>query len=403
MLVQDSTRLPEIVLVTASLSVGGTERQIVDLASSLHERGWGVLVYSFADGRFSSELRARGVAVIVSPLQAEWSRFPKMRMFIRRGAIAAHLLKILLKRRPSIVQFFLPEAYLIGTPLAVVARIPVRIMSRRSLNLYQQKYGAPAAWIERRFHRLMTAVLGNSRKVSIELRDQEDVPVEKIGLIYNGVDLDRIVHDDVSTLRTALGISSASLVLVSVANLIPYKGHRDLIEGVASVASKLPSGWVLLLVGRDGGLGNELRRVVANYGLDRHVLFLGERSDISVILAASDIGILCSHQEGFSNAILEMMAAGLPVVATDAGGNAEAIIDGECGVIVPISQPTALARALLRLANEPTFRQKMGAAASKRVVEHFSKEQCIERYDALYRVLLNGGMPSDLPQIRLND
>jgi glycosyltransferase involved in cell wall biosynthesis len=113
--------------------------------------------------------------------------------------------------------------------------------------------------------------------------------------------------------------------------------------------------------------------------------------------------MLCSHQEGFSNAVLEGMAASLPMIVTNVGGNAEAVLDGECGIVVPPSDPPRLAEAIARLAKSPELRTAFGGAARRRVTEHFSLESSVEAYDAMYRALLSGAEPQDIPEIRVED
>ncbi len=144
----------------------------------------------------------------------------------------------------------------------------------------------------------------------------------------------------------------------------------------------------MLCVGRDDGLGPTLAELARGLRLDGNIRLLGSRADIPALLASADIGILCSHEEGFSNAILEGMAAGLPMVVTDVGGNAEAVVDQETGFVVPAHDPAALGAAILALASNAELRKKLGKAARRRVETHFSLEQCVERYDALYRDLI---------------
>src|SRR5262249_9201621 len=154
----------------------------------------------------------------------------------------------------------------------------------------------------------------NSRAVVAQLRD-EGVPPARLGLIYNGID-PRAFNNvpPPAEIKIRLGIGEAPLVLTTVANLIPYKGHHDLLEALAGIADRLPPGWVLLCPGRDDGLGPALAQRARALNLHERVRWMGPRKDIPSILHASDIGILASHEEGFSNSILEGMAAGLPMV-----------------------------------------------------------------------------------------
>ena len=118
-------------------------------------------------------------------------------------------------------------------------------------------------------------------------------------------------------------------------------------------------------------------------------MFLGSRKDVGSLLAASDIGILCSHEEGFSNAILEGMAAGLPMIVSDVGGNAEAVIHDETGLVVPAGDPKALANAIVALIGNPERCRTMGHAGRMRTERSFSMEACVEEYNRLYKNLLS--------------
>jgi glycosyltransferase involved in cell wall biosynthesis len=385
----------EILFVTASLHIGGTERHLAAIAPALVKLGWQVSVYSLTGGgALREEMEQNGVKVFVPPPRL--STLPHLPQFILAGA---DLLKVMRRRRPAVVHFFLPAAYLVGASLAFFSDIPVRIMSRRSLNVYQRRYPL-ALWFERRLHRKMTAILGNSKSVVRELHEMEDVPAGRLGLIYNGVDVSRFADAGLQqATRGELGLGSHTLALVMVGNLIPYKGHGDLISALGLAAAQFPEDWRLLLVGHDFGVAAELREQAVRLGIDRNILFLGLRNDVPDILSACDIGVLCSHQEGFSNAILEMMAAGLPMIVTDVGGNAEAVLDGTTGIVVPPRDPDRLAAAIVRLAQDPSLRERFGRAGRCRVAEHFALERSIEAYDVLYRALLAGDSPQDIRQI----
>jgi glycosyltransferase involved in cell wall biosynthesis len=317
---------------------------------------------------------------------------------LRLPLAALHLFGVLLKRRFAIVHCFLPEAYLVGAPLAFLLRTRLLVLSRRSLNDYQRNHPLGGA-AERRLHPLMSAVLANSRSVAKQL-ESEGVNVSRIGLIYNGVGEVGPVATGRAETRSRHGIDEHALVLVVVANLIAYKGHLDLIEALGRIKAKMPATWRLLAVGRDDGLGEALRSRAEALGLDAHVSLLGVRSDIPDLLNASDIAILASHQEGFSNAVIEGMQAGLPMIVTKVGGNAEAVVDGETGLVVAPRDPDALAAAILRLASDGELRQRYGEAGRRRVEAHFSLEACVAAYEALYGGLLDGKTPDQIAEVR---
>jgi glycosyltransferase involved in cell wall biosynthesis len=231
---------------------------------------------------------------------------------------------------------------------------------------------------------------------------EEGVAKQRLGLIYNGVDLERAApKTGRSKTRAALGISADALVLIVVANLIPYKGHLDLISALGDAEPSLPSNWQLLIVGRDDGLGATIESLAAKLGIGYHIKFLGSRGDIPDLIAASDLGVLPSHEEGFSNAIIEQMGAGLCVIATDVGGNPEAILDRTTGLIVPPQNIGALSRAIVQLANDPALRSRFGSAAQARVQSSFTLDACVARYESLYRGLLSGKQPCEIEEVRV--
>jgi glycosyltransferase involved in cell wall biosynthesis len=389
-----------ILFITSSLDVGGTERHLASISGILRARGWDVAVYcTGGEGAFAEVLRRDGISVMVPPRPGQ-SRLGALfgGRALRLPLAAFHLLRVLLKGQFAIVHFFLPEAYIVGAPVAFLARARVLVMSRRSLNNYQENFPL-GGFVERRLHSLMAAVLANSRSVAKQLGG-EGVAAHRIGLIYNGVGETGRTGASRAQVRAMLGLDDTLLVLVIVANLIPYKGHLDLIEALGRIAGKMPANWRLLVVGRDEGVGAVIQSRADALGIAGHVSLLGRRSDIAELLCASDIGLLSSHQEGFSNAIIESMQAGLPMIVTDVGGNAEAVIDGETGLVVAPRNPEALADAILRLAGDAEERRRYGEAGRRRVEVHFSLEVCVAAYEALYRGLLAGKKPSEIPQVR---
>jgi glycosyltransferase involved in cell wall biosynthesis len=396
------TDRPQILFVIGQLTVGGTENHLAMVAPPLVRKGWRVCVYPLAgNGPLGAILEAGGIEIIKPPIERRAHPQNIALRCLRLALASGKLLTTLIRRKPVIVHFFLPAAYLIGAPLAALASSPIRIMSRRSLNVYQESH----PWLsrfERRMHLGMTAVLGNSRSIIRELKDQESVPAQKLGLIYNGLDLSRFAYPGTrQQARGHLGIAPDELVIVTVANLIPYKGHADLLNALGRIKTRLPDKWRLLVVGRDDGIGPDLKRQSADLGLSGHVDFMGSRDDVPRLLAAADVGVLCSHQEGFSNAILEGMAAGLPMTVTNVGGNTEAIQHETTGLIVPPNDPDQLAQALIRLASDPDLRGRLGKAARERIFNNFTLDRCVDAYDALYRALLDGRPASDVAEIQI--
>lgn len=385
----DERQSSPVLFVTLSLERGGTERHLAEIMPRLARLGWPVSLYCVAtQGEMAAQVAAEGVDVIAPPIGGSaWFRGASAP--VRLAATALKLATVMIARRPRIVHMFLPLPYLVAAPLAVLTLRPVRIMSRRNLANYQAKRPL-ARRLELALHPWMTAILGNSRAIAGELAT-EGVASERLGVIHNGVALDRFsAVADKRALRAALGIAPEALVGVIVANLNPYKGHADLIRALAAVRDRLPADWVVLAAGRDDGCGSELAALANELGIGSHIRFLGSRRDVPALLEAADFGLLVSHEEGFSNAVIEGMAAGLPMVVTAVGGNPEAVVDGMTGLVVPPRDPAALGAAIARLAADPQAAAGMGRAGARRARELFSIEACVAAYDALYMGLIQG-------------
>lgn len=368
-----------VLVVIGQLEVGGAERHLARVLPRVRDAGIDITVFSLKPGGPIAEALQR----VGVPVLTHSTRVDGWRGLLQSAAMLAALLR---RTRPDIVHFFLPAAYLVGAICS--AGLPVkRVMSRRSLSNYQRRYPGIRV-IERYLHRHMDVVLANSRAVACQLRE-EGVSPSRLGLIYNGASVTASMPERTIS-RARLNLSQEALVMVCVANLIPYKGHRDLLAALAEIRDRLPADWVLILVGRDDGLGGALRVQAEQDGIDSHVCFAGAANDVSDYLAVADIGVLASHEEGFSNTVLEGMAAGLPMIVTDVGGNAEAIVDGECGRIVPARNPAALAAAILELAGSPESRTRWGERGRARVRELFGDERCVALYRALYQNLMLG-------------
>jgi glycosyltransferase involved in cell wall biosynthesis len=155
------------------------------------------------------------------------------------------------------------------------------------------------------------------------------------------------------------------------------------------VRAQLPEDFVLVCVGRDDGIGRELAARAEALGLGDKVRWLGSRSDVPEVLSAADLAISASHQEGSSNAVLEAMAAGLPVVGTNVGGTPEAVTDRVHGRLVPAHDAIAMGHAVAELCASADLRRTMGRAAARKIHEQYSMQACIARYVAIYDAVLS--------------
>lgn len=373
---------PGVTFVLTSLSLGGAEGQFARLAVQLRRRGYRIRMICLQQSTPTVEwLRAHDVPVEV----CDAARGPVVRRAGVLLGVTARLVWRWWHDPPDIVHGVLVHGYLLAGIAARLARVPLFVSSRRSLSLFKAK--RPMLKLLERFVNRHTAlVIANSEAVRRDAMHTEALPAGLVEVIYNGI-MPREFEDDCrERIRRELHATQDARVAICVANLIHYKGHDVLVEAWREVARLIPDA-VLWLVG-DGPERDEIRRMVTRSGLEASVFLLGSRADVPHLLRGSDLLVHPSRQEGFCNALLEGMAAAVPVVATDAGGNREAVEDGVTGVLVPVDDPHLLAAAVVRLLGDPASASQMGRAGAARVAKRFLEDRMVQDYDDAYRRLL---------------
>jgi len=382
-----STKKIKILVIIGQLDIGGTEIHILNLAKNIDRDKYDLSVFPLKKG---GTLHKDFIDNHIPILGNNYNKLGKIALLIS----LIELIFISFRHKPDIFHFFLPEAYILGFISTSLFRKTERIMSRRSLNDYQRKKMYKffrLKYLEKAFHKRMKYITGNSLAVCKQLTE-EGVEKNKIKLIYNGVDAKRFENRKKTGKKN---LENSELVIICVANLIPYKGHSDLVKGIEYIADTLHRldiiGWRLLFVGRDDGYGQDFQwEIWQNHrAIMSNIEFLGEVGDVAPLIKKSDIGVLCSHQEGFSNSILECMAAGLPMVVTNVGGNSEVISDGINGLIVESHSPKQIGEAILKLAKSDSLRKKLGNAAYKEIIEKYNLSTCIKMYEDLYSEVIS--------------
>ena len=308
----------------------------------------------------------------------------------------ASLVQWMKQERISLVQTFFVECNICGPWLGRLAGVPVIVGSRRNLNQWQ---GRPA-WVEpwmlmlqRLTNRSADCVIANSLVVAEETFKTERLPHRKLHVAYNGIDLAKFSRLDElrEQARQMLGIGQDEIVVGNISCFRKVKGIPQFVDAARLVLEKEPH-MRFLAVG-DGEQHALVVERIRHYGLEDRFHLAGQQTDVLPYLAAMDIGVLSSLAEGFSNSLLEYMASGLPAVATEVGGNREAL-EG-AGILVPPDDPEALAEAILEL-RSAALRQKLGLAARQRV-ERFSLARAEKRMKEIYAELLRekGTLPKE--------
>lgn len=215
------------------------------------------------------------------------------------------------------------------------------------------------------------------------LMTYENYPARRTKVIYNGINLTAFAQPvDVPAKKASLGIPPQANVIGIVARLDPVKNHALLFRAFKTVLATLPNTY-LLVIG-DGPERQALYAQVESSGLFPHTMFLGNRNDVPELLHILDVLALSSFSEGMSVTLIEAMGAGIPVVATRVGGNAEVVDDGETGMLVANDHEQEMAQALLSLLGDPEKRHRMGQAGQRKAQTMFSLEKTIAQYTTLY-------------------
>ena len=378
-----------LLYLVGGFQVGGTERHLSLLLPRLDETKWDLRVRLLGeDGPLSAPLREAGIDV--QGLGATPSLpIPKLRGLARLVVLARRIAREMVKVEPRIIHCWLPEPCILGWLARRFAGINCSlVMSRRSQDVRPQSFPGEK-WLEHKALRAADHVLGNSRAVFEEL-NLLGVEPQRLHLIRNGVDFDRLSRTPSrEQVRAAQGWPDELVVIVCVANLIPYKDHRTLLRALGALDGAQPPWRLLLMGGGESQYEAGLNLLARDLGIHDRVEFRGRSDTILELLSGCDMGVLTSHHEGFSNALIEYMACGLPVVATDVGGNRDAVKDGHNGFLVPPSQLEPLCHGLTRLLDDRELRHRLGAAGQQRARAEFSIERCVEDYQAFYLSALN--------------
>jgi len=320
----------------------------------------------------ASQIRSLGIPVVDLKMD------PKIRL----DRIYS-LYRLIKQERFAIVHNWLFHANIMGRLTGSCAKVPVIISSRHNVDI--------GGNLRELINRMTAPLDDHSIAVcqyvrSIELA-RARIPANKVTTIYNGVALDLFQHPDhirTHQIKQELGITDDALIIGCIGRLHPQKGYPQLLQALKDVKDKIP-GVHLLIIGT-GELDSQLKSMAHKLGLSKSVTFAGSRTDIPAILNCLDLFVLPSLWEGHPLVVLEAMAAGLPVVATQVGGTPEVVQNGETGLLVEPKDISQLASAMITLLQNPSLRKEMGIAGKKRV-RLFSIENMTQKTESLYMKL----------------
>lgn len=406
-----------LVLLIPTLDRCGAEKQLAMLAAGLPRDEFDVHVCALTrGGPLAEPLRAAGIPVTVIGKRRKLDPAAYLR-----------LLRYLRDTRPDIVHTWLFAANCYGRLAAWQAGVPVIVAGERCVDPWKRWHELA---LDRLFARVTRRIVTNSAGVR-DFYAGRGLPADKFTIIPNGIEMpawgveasdqasdqasDR-ASDQASDqaqqptqaqsveptacavgerraarerLLGELGLGPGTRFVGAVGRLWPQKRYKDLIWAAELLRWPHPDAH-LVIVG-EGPQRSRLEKYTRQIGIASHVHFLGARHDVPRLLPALDCFWLASGYEGQSNALMEAMAAGLPVVVSDIPGNRDLVVDGESGLLVPPGNKSEFARRTRWLLDEPAWARRLGANARRRMADEFSNARMIERYAALYRQLASDG------------
>lgn len=375
-----------VLQLIGSFHQGGSELQAVQLTRLLHETDRYNLHVACLDesGVLRREVDRLGIKVTAYPLDsfADLKTLRQLRRFAGQ----------LTETEIDIVHTHDFYTNVFGMAAARLARVPVRIASRRQT----AKRDMAQRIAERTAYRLSHAIIANCQAAGRELIT-EGVPAEKIHTIHNGLDLERVTaissHDEE---LAGFNLPRGRSFVTIVANLrLAMKDHPTFLRAARIVRRFVPE--AAFVIAGEGDLIADMRRLAAELGIEDDVFFIGHCDRVAELLALSRVCVLSSTSEGFSNAILEYMAASRPVVATEVGGAGEAIDDGQTGYLVSPGDHASMAARIVSLLLNPNEAREIGTRGRIAVEQKFSCEAQLARTLNLYEDLLVSRQPASLP------
>lgn len=381
---------PNVLFIIDSFEQGGSERQALQLLRQLHASGKCRVYLNCLQNRGSLRAEADELGIgeineypLTSFYDLNFTRqLRRLRRFIKDNEI-------------GVVHTHCFYTNIFGMTGAFLAGVPARVTSKGETDGFRTPMQKRA---ERVAFRLANRVIANCLVVQNQLI-KEGVSPARIIQHYNGLELERLqvnpeLRRDDALAAFGLPQNPARRFVTIVANLHnPVKDHPMFLKAAARVRAVVPD--AAFVIAGEGDLMPSLRELATQLGIERDVFFIGRCDNVANLLFASDVGVLSSKAEGFANAILEYMAAALPVVATDVGGVREAIVEGETGFVVPAGDDRKMAERIIEVLGDSERARHLGQQGKSIVTEKFANEHHLRNTLELYNELLSTPQPAE--------
>jgi glycosyltransferase involved in cell wall biosynthesis len=311
-----------------------------------------------------------------------------------KGHVIA-LAQTLVDNPPDVLHAWLDDPNLIAAAAGVLAGVPHIILSTRNVNpTHFPRFHLPYFhhWYQTFARSSRVHFIANSHAGAASYAEWIGVPVERFHVVFNGICLDHFPKPTTEARRKArasFGLDETAPVVCGVFRLADEKQPFLFLDIIRRVKERLP--WLKVLLSGEGDLATSVEAEIRATGLRDCVWLLGRRTDVANVYLASDVCLLTSAQEGCPNVALESQHLETPMVATQAGGTADAVLHGVTGFLAGVNDAPALAAHVLRMLTDETMRARMGAAGPGFVASRFGLERMVEQSQAVYEVAINGG------------
>jgi glycosyltransferase involved in cell wall biosynthesis len=371
---RNNKRKINVIHLVEELTIGGLEKILTSIVLNLDKKKYNVSVWCLREGGFfANKLVKEGIDVKI------------LNILTSRNPLSIYKLYNLLKiHKFDIIHTHAYSAGTIGRISAFLAGVPVIISHNHSVYDYYNRYYHFVEWL---LSLITDRVICISDIVNRFANETQRINAKKLITIHNGMDSEYAVSEKrISGLRKKLDIPADHSVICTIAHMEEHKGIKYLLES-ASLLLQSRNDVSFLIVG-EGTLKEDLRKLCVVLKIEKNVIFAGERSDIPEILSLSDIFVLPSLREGLPLTILEAMACGKPVIATNVGGIPEVVKDGVSGILVSPKDPEDLHSAMNELLDNREKLKKMGYNGKRVCNESFDSKTMIGKIENLYDSLM---------------
>jgi lipopolysaccharide/colanic/teichoic acid biosynthesis glycosyltransferase/glycosyltransferase involved in cell wall biosynthesis len=399
--VNDTFKILQVAAIDATV-----KKLLLPLIDRLTAEGYQVHV-ACSDGQYVPELKAQGYYVHAIPISRRVNPISHLRSLWK-------LYRLMKKERYDVVHVHTMIASVVGRLAAWAAGVPVVIYTAHGFYFHENMpwwTRRLTIWIEKILGLITDLIFTQSQEDAASAIKEKVLPKEKVVWIGNGVDIRRfaVAPSSPDKIRAHYGLAPGDKVIGFVGRFVREKGILELLQAMQIVNRVIPEAR-LLLVGdtlasdRDNQIKKIISRMREQNQLSSWVVFTGFIEDIAVPISVMDVFVLPSHREGMPRTIIEAMASGKPVIATDIRGCREEVIHGSTGMIVPVNNPPALAEAIISVLTNPDMRRSMGDAGRLHANTHFNERTVLNKQVETYAgTLIKGRLPRAFLQTQLEN